>query len=165
MELGPLRRMAQFVLGSTFLGAALYKCATIDEFRATIAFLVVPIVRGGDAAMLLAIAVVAWELVLATMLLWNAATRVAAAMTFATLLIFTSALVRLWVSPDAPDCNCGILTAAFNEAQSGLSVALVRNAVLLWLALLSMPPRSGRHRPENAGNHQGIDCIPVTRQG
>lgn len=131
-----LLHVLTLLLAGFFVLAAFGKAWRPHDFSLVLDFLL-PV---GDrmSYLLLAIGIIAWEGWLGgALLLWRRSAVVLWCVG-ATLVVFSVALVRLAVSPDAPSCGCLGLIQAAEASRYDAQLGLVRNAGLMgivaWLA-------------------------------
>lgn len=141
-----VRRSLTLLLAGFFILAAFGKAWRPDDFVLVLDFLLPFSDRG--VYLVLAIGIMAWEGWLGgAVLFWGRSAAVLWCVG-ATLVVFSAALVRLAVSPDAPSCGCLGLIQAAEASRFDAQLGLVRNTGLLgivaWLAWASgiAAPRS-----------------------
>jgi hypothetical protein len=141
-----------FLLAGVLITAAITKIISLEHFsRLTSTIQIVPL----ELRRPLAFAVPFVELCVACLLLLRQARNVGLYFSIAVLTVFTAFLVYQSTHPYIPDCHCFGLIKLAKDAQTETRLALLRNTVLLLLAVaaLSLSGRQPR-RLANASSSQ-----------
>ncbi len=125
-------RMLGIAVGGLFLAAAVGKACRIDAFSATLLFLGQSLRGHHEIALLLAMAIASWEAAIGAYLLVQGRSRGMHRLIAITVLVFSVALVKLWLNPAATSCGCLGGLGSGDPTKDALT-GLVRNASLVWI--------------------------------
>lgn len=132
---------ARILLGGVFLFAAVTKTYRPAPFVSVVDTLLATSIEWpgefkAQSIVPISVLVIVWEAFLGLLLISGVGRRGVALATGGTLILFSSALVRLMFLPETPACGCfGAFPRAVEDARGAVQFGLIRNAALLWLAV------------------------------
>lgn len=126
-----IERLFRMFIGAIFGLAAVSKIVGFRGFGVTVRFLIPLEWLFPYGVVAVAVLIIALEAYIAVWLLTTAAESRHLLLASVMLVAFTMALVRIWQTPLAPDCNCLTLLKVAKGANDSVGDGIVRNSAFL----------------------------------